>query len=988
MTSDHWQRVSKLYHDALARDASQRDAFVREACAGDEALRRAVESLLDLPAPADGFRDNPVTAVAAQMVSDAASALTGRRLGPYQVEARLGAGGMGEVYRARDLKLGRDVAIKILPRAFTSNPERLARFEREARVLAALNHQNIGAIFGLEDADGVPSLVLELVEGELLADRIALGPVPVKDALGMARQIADALDAAHEKGIVHRDLKPENIKVTPEGVVKVLDFGLAKAGGNESASDLTHSPTVTLGGTREGVILGTAAYMSPEQARGKVVDKRTDIWAFGCVLYQMLTGRAAFGGETVSDTIVAILDRQPDWRLLPSGTPASLTRLLQRCLEKDPKRRLHDIADARIEIEEALHEPSGLLSEVLSPGTLPSGAVTRARTSGLLVAAVVFALALGADIASRLAAPTSPVAPLARVMITLPAGQALEKGRFSPVALSPDGRLLAYAAAVGGGQTQLYLRALDELEARPIPATEGATTPFFSPDGRWLAFYSEASLKKVSLGGGVPLTISETPPIWSATWGGNNIVFATTLASTGLWQVSADGGEPVQVTTPKEGEALHGYPQFLPDTTHVLFSVLRDNAWRLAVLTLASRESKLLGGGRAVGEGAQYLPTGHIVYAQAGGLVATPFEPPDGDLNQPSIPLLERVERSRFGGAYFAVAPGAGSLVYLPANTAVTDRALLRVDRDGRVAPLLDARLGYEDPAFSPDGRRIAATIESDTGRDIWIIDVDRGTRIRFTTGGTSAFPVWSADGSRLAFQSTAPGPWNLYWKPIDGSAEAQPLFGASTQPAASWPNAASSLLPGTLPALSGGNPQFPMSWTSDGSMAFHERKPNGERDIWVVTPASEPTPFLLTPFDERSPRFSPDGKWLAYVSNESGRDEVYVQPFPGPGRKWLISTDGGIDPLWSRNGRELFYRQGEQMMVVSTVSTPDFSANRPRRLFETRFDAGDNGPNYDVAPDGKSFLMLRSERGPVAGELHLVLNWFKEVTARTPAAR
>ena len=468
-------------------------------------------------------------------------------------------------------------------------------------------------------------------------------------------------------------------------------------------------------------------------------------------------------------------------------------------------------------------------------------------------------------------------------------------------------------------------------------------------------------------------------------------MFATTLASSssGLWQVSADGGEPVQITTPKQGEAQHGYPQILPGGTQVLFSVLRENAWRPAVLTLASREWQLLGGGRVVGEGAQYLPTGHIVYAQGGGLVATPFVPPDGELNQPPIPLLERVESSRFGGAYFAIAAGAGSLVYLPANTAVTDRALLRVDRDGRVVPLLDARLGYEDPGFSPDGRRVAVTIASDTGSDIWIVDLERGTRIRFTTGGNSAFPVWSPDGLRVAFQSTTPGPWNLYWKPVDGSAEAQPLLSASTQPAASWPNAASSLLPGTLPTLSGANPQFPMSWTPGRSaLAFHERKPNGERDIWVVTPASDPTPFLLTPFDERSPRFSPDGKWLAYVSNESGRDEVYVQPFPGPGRKWLISTDGGIDPVWSRDGRELFYRQGEQMMAVRVASTADFSADRPRRLFETRFDVGDNGPNYDVSPDGKWFLMPRSERGPVPGELHLVLNWFNEVTARTPTER
>ena len=1019
---DRWQYVERLYHEALARRETERVTFLREACVGDEALRREVESLLAYASDAGDFMAVP--AIEAMAPGDIAAeepgrALVGLRLGPYEIGSLLGAGGMGEVYRARDTKLGRDVAIKILPEAFIADADRRARFEREARLLAALNHPHIGTIYGFEEREGIHALVLELIEGETLAERLARstrggsraaarqdsggappdagkgrssgGPMPVGEALKIARQIAEALEAAHEKAIVHRDLKPANIAITPDGVVKVLDFGLAKFGGDEAAADLTRSPTITVAGTGEGVILGTATWMSPEQARGKVVDKRTDIWAFGCVLYEMLTGRTAFAGDTISDTIAAILEREPDWSALPATTPTTIRRLLQRCLEKDLNRRLHDIADARIEIEDASREPSGSAVEADSAEReRPAWATPRAVMA--LAAAGVVLVAFGAAEGVRWwpGRVTPPASSPARLMITLPAAQALEKGRFPPVALSPDGKLLVYAAAVNGGRTNLYLRPLDELAARPIPSTEGATAPFFSPDGRWLAFYADGLLKKVSVAGGVPLTICDAPPVWSATWGENDtIVFATTLAASGLWRVSANGGEPAQITTPKPDEAQHGYPQLLPGGTQVLFSVLRKNAWHLAIVGLDGGEWRLLGNGRVVGEGAQYIATGHLVYAQSGGLVSTPFDPAAGNLDQPPVPLLERIETSRFGGAYFAVAAAAGTLVYVPAGTTVTDRTLLRIDRDGRAAPLLEARAGYEYPTLSPDGRRAAVMIASEMGSDIWIIDLARATRLRFTAGGIGSFPVWGPDGSKLAFQSTAPGPFNLFWKALDGSADAQPLLNAADSASArSWPNTGATLLPGTMPTLSGAGPQFPMSWSPDGStLAFHERKPDGERDIWVVSPGGDPVPFLLTPFDERSPRFSPDGKWLAYVSDESGRNDVYVQPFPGPGPKWLVSTDGGIDPVWSKDGRELFYRHDDQLMAVSVAAAREFSADRPRRLFEIRFDAGDNGPNYDVSPDGKWFVMPRSDRGPAPVELHLVLNWFREVTARTQAA-
>jgi serine/threonine protein kinase/Tol biopolymer transport system component len=971
-------------------------------------LRREVESLLAYAADAQVFMAAPALEVvsAAIQSNEMTKPLLGQRLGPYEIVSMLGAGGMGEVYRARDTKLGRDVAIKILPDAFTADADRRARFEREARLLAALNHPHIGAIYGFEDREGIHALVLELVEGHTLAERSSAGPLPMQEALTIARQIADALEAAHERGIVHRDLKPANVilqgtrargssvesssRAAGDVTVKVVDFGLAKVGGGDSAHDLSHSPTITIGGTSEGVILGTAAYMSPEQARGRLVDKRTDIWAFGCVVYETLTGRKAFAGETVSDTIVAILEREPDWSSLPATTPPSIRRLLQRSLEKDPKRRLHDIADARIEIDDVSSERTA--------SAVPGSAEGERRfqltpkTIWTLAAAAVMLVALGvaAGVLSRPVGVTAGRSSLARLTITLPPAQALEKGRFPPVAVSPDGRLLVYAASINGGRTNLYLRPLDELGARPIPETGGASTPFFSPDGRWLAFYANGLLKKVSVAGGVPLTICEAPPVWSATWGENdNIVFATTLVSSGLWRVSANGGEAVQITRPKADETQHGYPQLIPGGTQAIFSVLQKNAWRLALLTLKSGDWRLLGNGRVIGEGAQYLATGHLVYAQSGGLVATPFDPATGKLDQPPVPLLERIETSRFGGAYFAFAAAAGTLVYVPAGTAVADRALLRVDRDGRVAPLVEAHGAYEYPMSSPDGRQVAVMIASETGSDIWIIDMERGTRTRFTAGGTSAFPVWAPDGSRVAFQSTAPGPWNLFWKPVDGRTDAQPfLSAADASLARSVPSAGESLLPGTLPTLSGAGPQFPTSWSPDGStLAFHERKPNGERDIWIVSPGSDPVPFLLTPFDERSPRFSPDGKWLAYVSDESGRNDVYVQPFPGPGPKWLVSTDGGIDPVWSRDGRELFYRKDDEMMAVSVAPKGEFSASRPRRLFEIRFDAGDDGPNYDVSRDGKWFVMPRAAQGPTPGELHLVLNWFGEVTARAQAA-
>ena len=909
----------------------------------------------------------------------------GARLGAYEILGLLGAGGMGEVYRALDNSLGREVAIKVLPDAVAQHPERLARFEREARLLASLSHPNIAVIHGLERSSEYCYLVMELVRGETLAERSTRARLSIAETLHIFKQVAEGLEAAHGQSIIHRDLKPANIMITPQGAAKILDFGLAKVVSSEDRSDATRSPTLSSAPTLTGVVMGTAAYMSPEQARGDPVDRRTDIWAFGCLLYESVAGQRAFPGRSTVDTIAAVLREDPDWAKLTQIAPPRLQHLIRRCLQKDPHTRLHDIADARIEIEDVSREPQSGITEAVTRQE------HRALTPRMLLALAAIAAALvviGAIAGARWPIRTGPsAAPLARLAITLPASDTLEKGRSTPLAVSPDGTMLVYAAATGGGRTRLYMRRLDDLSARAIPATESASAPFFSPDGKWLAFYSDGVLKKVSVAGGVPLTICDAPPVWSASWGpGDRIVFSSLLAASGLWIVSANSGQATQLTMPKADENQHSYPQLLPDGKHLLFSVRRGSGWNLALLDLDSHQWRTLGNGRIIGEGAQYLATGHLVYEQSGGLVATPFDPSTGNLDQPPVPLLERIDASRFGGAYFAFAAAAGTLVYVPAGGAIASRSLLKVDREGRVAPLIDARDGYGYPALSPDGRRLAVMIGSDAGSDVWIIDLERSTRTRFTAGGSAAFPVWAPDGSKLAYQSTAPGPINLYWRPLDGRSDAQPFVKAEAVSATTWPTTAS-LLPGTLPTLSGG-PQFPVSWSPDGTtLAFHERKPNGERDIWVVTDGSDPFPFLLTPFDERSPRFSPNGKWLAYVSDESGRNDVYVQPFPGPGAKWLVSTDGGIDPVWSSDGRELFYRHDDQMMAVSVAANPEFAASRPHRVFEFHFDAGDNGPNYDVSRDGKYFVIPKSDQAPAPSELHLVLNWFSEVASRAPSA-
>jgi Tol biopolymer transport system component len=898
----------------------------------------------------------------------------GARLGPYEIVSPLGSGGMGEVYRARDTQLGRDVAIKMLPRAMTSDPERRARFEREARLLAALNHPHIGAIYGLENLDAVPALVLELVEGETLAERLAHGLMPVSDALTMARQIAEALDAAHEKGIVHRDLKPANIKITPDGVVKVLDFGLAKvAADHASRPDVSQSPTLTVCGTREGVILGTAAYMSPEQARGQAVDKRTDVWAFGCVLYEMLTGRRAFPGKTISDHLAAILERDPDWTQLPDSTPPGVHRLLRRCLQKEVRNRLHDIADARIEIND-ISDPTTVPAPMHTAGWRPWAASIVVLLAGVLIGGIIVWRLKTAASAPEIV-PSSPVA---RFAVTLPSDEAPAIGRdqeISVLALAPDGRYLAY---VGGRRQQLYVHPIDRFDSKPLAGIERADNPFFSPDGQWVGFVADGKLKKISVAGGGPFTICNViTGAFGASWRADGtIIFAPSapghvLPGAGLLRVSAEGGSPVAVTGLREKETEPRWPDVLPGGNMVLYSASAAGAdWSSdATIYLQSLET---GERRPLVKGVapHYVPTGHLVYTRSGTVFAVKFDLVRQKVVGDPVPMLDGVQQTDAGGPQLSVSR-VGSLAYV-SSLPPPSRTLVWVDRGGAEQDLKMPSHAYSAPRLSPDGRRLAVMIDGD-GSDIWMFDLSRGTLSPLTFGRGHGIPVWTPDGKRLTYRSGPPGALNIYWMSVDGSRPEERL-------------------------LTSTHLNTPTSWSPDGRMlAFYDVDLAQEgaadfqyHDIWWLSldEPQRPHAFLATKFWESAAVFSPDGRWLAYVSNESGRNEVYVRPFPGPGEKLQVSTDGGGEPVWPRNGHELLFRNGDAVFAVDVKLNPTFTAGKPRRLFEGAYDKDYRGlrPNYDGTADGQRFVMVkRLEDTSRSPRINFVMNWLEELKQRVP---
>jgi Tol biopolymer transport system component len=874
----------------------------------------------------------------------------GQTVSHYTIIEKLGAGGMGEVYRAEDTNLNRQVAIKVLPDIFASDPERLARFEREAKLLASLNHPNIASIYGLEEADGKRFLVLELVEGQTLAERLHKGPLPVEEALEVCRQIAEGLEAAHEKGIIHRDLKPANVKVTPEGKVKVLDFGLARALHDQaSKADQTHSPTITDEMTRPGVVLGTAAYMSPEQAKGKAVDKRADIWAFGCVLYECLTGKRTFQGDTITETVAAILKSEPDWTLLPADTPSSVRAVLRRCLQKDPSLRLRDIGDARLEIESVAEGRP-------DPGQAVAGG--RGNWVRALPWAIVGLLGIVTVVALVFQGRPAPPAPrpASRLTIHLPTNQRLARTHAVPFAISRDGQQVAYVAQEGS-RSQLYLRRLDSFDAVPVPGTDRAATPFFSPDGKWLGFFADRRLRKVAVAGGTPVDIAEAPLGFGATWGSGDTIIFTASLSSGLKQVSASGGEVTSLTRPdfKQAGYSHNYPQLLPDGSGVLFTIwgLADGA---AVLSLKTREWHRIVPG--VG-GAQYLDSGHLVYLDnqdQSRLVAAPFNLSRKEVTGPSIPVLQGVDTiSMTTRASFATSPN-GTLVYAQGSGA--SRMLGWVV--GGQPKALGADPGdYLGPRISPSGDRIAVHY----GGNLWILYTQRPTRARLTYNPTAndAAPVWSPDGSEVAFSSNRTGIWSVYLIPADSTGQGQPLH-------------------------AGDHDEFPTSWSRDGRfLLFTQIHPDTGADIWILPRNGKPEPLVKSPCNEHSAQFSPNGRWVAFASDETGKDEVYVQPFPATGKKWPLSADGGTTPVWSRDGRKIFYHNGDDMMVVSFEDGLAPRTSVPRRLFSGAYEWCDFerhyfGASYDVAADGATFVMTERSPDLPAGELRVVLNWFEEL--------
>ncbi len=960
MSAPSWADLEDLFCEALTREPAERAAFLAERCAGRRDLQAEVEALLRAHDGAAGALEVPSVAPESRLKP-------GERVGPYTVVAELGAGGMGEVYRARDPKLGRDVAIKILPRLFVSEPERLARFEREARVLASLNHPHIGAIYGLEDVDGIPALVLELIDGVTLADRLAKGPLPVREALTIATQIADALEAAHEKGIVHRDLKPANVKITSDGMVKVLDFGLAKAAVGSEAG-VTPSPTVTVGATREGAIFGTAAYMSPEQAAGKPADKRSDLWAFGIVLFEMLTARPVFAGETMSHVLAAVLTTEPDWTTLPADTPAPIRTLLRRCLEKDRKRRLESAADARLDIDDALAAPTAEGRVVTRPRPLWR------RLAVFSAPALVAGVAIASTTTWLATRPASPRVTRTTIANTGTAALTIN-GLDRDLAITPDGTHVVY---VGNGGTQLFVRALDALE--PVAIASGQLRgPFVSPDGQWVGFIDGIILRKVAITGGPSIALASIDAgSRGATWAPDDtIVFATARPATGLQRVSAAGGTPEVLTRPDraQGEADHFWPEILPGGGAVLFTIASQTGGldmaQVAVRDLRTGTHKVLLRGGSHGH---YVASGHLVYIAAGTLRAIPFDPTRLETHGTAVPVLPRLATTGAGAGDFAVATD-GTLVYVdvPGSLGANARTLVWVDRTGKEEPVAAPPRAYEHPRLSPDGTRVAL-FSNDQEDDLWIWDLGRATLTRLTLPpGQAYFPLWTPNGRRIIFSSNRGGQFNLWWQAADGTGAAERLTTSN-------------------------NAQFLTGITPDGTAVVYDQgTPTMGRDLLqlALDGTRRVTPLLQTKFDEENGIVSPDGRWLAYESNSSGpsgRLEIYVRPFPNvDGGQWQVSTAGGRQPLWARSGKELFYfgSDGTLLRVPVEASGATLNAGTPMKLFEGRYYTGvGTGRAYDVSPDGQHFLMIKAigaDATAAPPSLIVVQHWTEELKRLVP---
>ena len=898
----------------------------------------------------------------------------GTRLGNFEILAPLGAGGMGEVYRARDTKLGREVAIKVLPDSLVQDVERLARFGREAKLLASLNHPNIATLHGLEEWESKPFLVMELVEGETLAERLKRGPMPIDEAIPMFIGIAEGLEAAHEKGIIHRDLKPANIKIGPNGKPKILDFGLATALADPIAqSDLAESPTITKG-TAVGVILGTAHYMSPEQARGKSLDRRTDVWSFGCVLYEALTSKRAFEGDTLTDVLSAVLRGEPDLSALPAAVPRTVEHVLRRCLVPDATRRLHDIADARIELESQVES---------APPSNGFPSRTRIRMAALVFLSLAIGLLIGAGI-NRSETANVHQRPV-RFSLRLPDDEFLAVEYLQEVlAISPDGNLVAYiarrpmAASRREAIPRLVLRQLDSEEPNSVTGTEGAMSLFFAPDSKSIGIVVDGrKLLRVSSAGGAPEVLADvsitggydSTAAKGGSWGADGSILFSPGGAGGLVHLSSGGATSADFLTspdPARHETSHRWPKFLPDGTAALFTVKPEGiaSWdeaRIDVVSLQTRKWKTVVEG---GVHARYSPTGHIIFARHETLMAAPFDLERHEVTGPPVALPEDVYvEPRSGAAQFSFSE-TGTLAYVPNSVEAMSRNLVWIDRKGNAQRISDASGLYSGPCVSPDGKFIALVLEG-ASDDLWVQDLDRGSLTRLTFHGNQFSPTWSPDGRRIAFASDRGGQWNLFVQSGDGSSEAERLTTSE-------------------------NSQYPGSFSPDGrALAFSESTSATNWDIYILPLDGDhhPRPFVKTEFNEANPRFSPDGKFIAYASEETGRPQVFIRAYPEGNQRMQISTDGGTEPAWSRDGRELFYWQGDEFMVVSVVVAPSLTVGRPHKLFSGHFGQGtySGTQTFDVAPDGR-FVMAppaSPDHGP--REIRVVLNWFEELKRLVP---
>jgi serine/threonine-protein kinase len=963
--TDRWRRIGELCDRALALGPGERPAFLASACAGDDELRREVESLLSGESKVDGFLRSSTLQAVVHDVMSAPGSLTGSRIGAYEVRAWLGAGGMGEVYRARDIRLGRDVAVKVLPPHLTSDPERLARFEREARLLASLNHPHIATIHGIEEAAPSPdtpaqpptrALILELVEGETLAARLERGALKPDQALGLAIQMAEALDHAHRRGITHRDLKPANVMLTKSSV-KLLDFGLAKwrdprrgyAARSASGSGATVTPGVP-SVTEEGTILGTLHYMAPEQLEGKDVDARADLFAFGAVLFEMLTGRKAFDGDSQATVIAAVLGTEPPpLSSVQAQTPPALERVVRKCLAKDPDLRwqtARDLADQ-------------LKWTVADDATVETGPkVRRLLPARAAAATAAIGVALAAWTGWMLAPSRESQTPRAVTRFVLQPQTPL----LWDYDISPDGRQIVYAGSGRGPSAidGLFIRRLDQFDITTLTGTEGAGMVAFSPDGEWVAFVARGKLQKINVrAAAAPIVLCDAPdPIMGGmTWTTDDTIFFMNRGE-GAQRVSAEGGEPVRVTRPEANppEVDHHTPELLPDGQALLFTIhAGEDRFKVALHSLASGQRKVLIDN---GFDAHYSPSGHIVFARGAAILAAPFDVRRLEVTGAPVILVDRVAtRPRDGWGNFRLSK-SGTLVF-QAERSIAGRLLTWVDRSGAETPLPLGARAFSRPRLSPDGQRLAFADGESNRRDIWTYDLATEKLTRVTRQGVNQGPLWSRDGRHLTYTSSREGGSQLITQRPDGSGTPASLLTSS-------------------------HVLWAATWTADSrALLYVDVPPTDDYRVFLLPTDGRSQPLLHAERRRWGPELSPDGRWLAFTSDETGSNEIHVEPFPASGARQQISVDGGNEARWSRDGRELFYRSGPRLFAVRVDTSNGFTAGKPTVLFERQYVS-----DYDVAPDGRFLMIKRGDDEQAQPRLHVVVNWVDELVRRVPTGK